>query len=106
MAALRWIGILVLASIGAYFGFQLTGVWVGVVVGGAAMAFAAYKLFAGEWIFSVITLGVSFAILFQLIGSAPVPEQASAKSAATGLAVGDGSGEKLESGLMARISKE
>ena len=105
MAALRWMAILVLAAMGAYFGFKLTGIWIGIAVGGVAMAFASYKLFGGEWMIAGITLGVSFAILFQFIGSAPVRDDSLAKGTNQTLAVNDGSGEKLEPGMLGKIAK-
>ena len=104
MAGLRWIAIVFLAGLGAYFGHQMTGAWVGIPIGGIAMALAAYKVFAGDWLIALITVVVSFAVLFQFIGSAPVPEVAG-KSGSSGLAVNDGSGERLDPGVMASIAK-
>ncbi|OYU46450.1 MAG: hypothetical protein CFE44_02055 [Burkholderiales bacterium PBB4] len=104
MAGLRWIAIVFLAALGAYFGHRLTGAWAGIPLGGVAMGLAAYKLFAGDWLISLITLVVGFAVLFQLIGSAPVPNVA-AKGVNPALAVNDGSGEKRDAGLMSDLAK-
>ena len=105
MAALRWIAILFLAALGAYGGYRLTGALIGIPIGGIVMGLAAYKLFAGDWLIAVITLGIGFAVLFQFIGSAPVRDDALAKGATTGLAVNEGTGEKLEPGVLQKIAK-
>ena len=105
MAALRWIAILFLAVLGAYFGYRLTGVWIGIVVGGVGVGLTAYKVFGGDWLIAVIALGATCAIVFQFIGSGPVRDDALAQGANTGLAVNEGTGEKLEPGMMAQIAK-
>ncbi|OYT88862.1 MAG: hypothetical protein CFE43_20360 [Burkholderiales bacterium PBB3] len=105
MAALRWIAILLAAAFGAYFGYRLTDVWVGIVVGGVGVGLAAYKVFAGDWLIAAISLVASCAIVFQFIGNGPVRDDALAKGANTGLAVNEGTGEKLEPGMMAQIAK-
>ena len=68
MAGLKWIVVGVSSLVGGYFGYLLTGGWMGVPIAAAAMAFASSKLFGGEVLSAFMALCVGAGAIFQFIG--------------------------------------